>query len=63
MIRTTPARQIPVSAKQTLFGRRAMYSDMRFDVYFAGRNAYRYISLFMPKSVFFADTGMPYMAT
>ena len=31
---------------------------MRFIVCFAGRNAYRYISLFMPKSVFFADTGM-----
>ena len=26
---------------------------MRSDVYFVGRNAYRYISLFMPRSVFF----------
>ena len=31
---------------------------MRSNVYFAGRNAHRYISLSMPKSVFFADTGI-----
>ena len=31
---------------------------MHSDAFFTGRNAYRSISLFMTKSVFFADTGI-----
>ena len=49
---------IPVSAKKRSSAQRAVYSDMRSDLQNTHRNAYRYISLFMRKSVFFADTGM-----
>ena len=37
----------------------AIYSDMRFDSYFAGCNAYPYLSLYSGMAVFFADTGTP----
>ena len=44
--------------KDDLRGHRAMYSDMRFDSYFAGHRAYPYISLYLAMVVFYADTGI-----
>ena len=44
--------------KKCSSAQRAMCSDQHYDADVPGGTGYRYLSLFMPRSVSFAETGM-----